>query len=108
MMARLDDDILATLRRKFISDVAARLEAMDDALGRLSSPAPGSEDSLDFLKFESHKLHGSGASFRYAEISRVAGEMEDYLEGSGSDVAVLGPLMGALRASVPGDDDPKA
>jgi hypothetical protein len=69
MMARLDDDIFATLRRKFISNVAPRLEAMDDTLGRLSSLALGSEDSLDILKSELHKLRGSGVSFGYPEIS---------------------------------------
>jgi hypothetical protein len=33
--------------------------------------------------------------------------LEDYLEGSGRDVAVLGSLIGALRAAVTGNDDLK-
>ena len=108
-MAEPDEDIIATLSRGFISDAAARLEAMDGALGRLANPppAPQCEDARNLLRFESHRLRGCGASFGFPEITRLAGEMEDYLEGSGSDVAVLGRLMGALRSAVTGDDDPK-
>ena len=106
-MAEPDDEDFDTLRRKFLSSAAARLEAMGDALNRLSRPppAPETEDPLGILKSESHKLRGSGATFGYPEISRVAGEMEDYLEGSGSDVAVLGRLIDALRVAVTVDDD---
>jgi hypothetical protein len=50
-------------------------------------------------------LRGSGTSFGYPEISRVAGEMEDYLEESGCDGAVLGRLIDALRVAATGDDD---
>lgn len=108
-MAKLDDEDFRSLRREFLCNAAARSEAMGDALSRLSPspPEPETEDPLSFLKFESHKLRGSGASFGYPEISRVAGEMEDYLEGSGCDVVVLGRLIDALRVAATGDDDSK-
>ena len=106
-MAKLDDEDFRALRREFHSNVVARLEDMEDTLIRLSRPPtePQAVDALGILKFESHRLRGSGGSFGYPEMSRVAGEMEDYLEGSGSDATVLGRLLGALRAAVTGDED---
>ena len=106
-MAKLDDDDFRALQRAFLANVAGQLEAMGDALSQLSHASTAPEDALELLKYESHKLRGSGASFGYPEISRVAGEIEDYLEGSGTDVTELEPLVGALKDAATGDDDPK-
>ncbi len=106
-MANLDDEDYRSLQREFLANAAARIEFMENTLSRSSRPptAPEAKDALSILKFESHKLRGSGGTFGYPEISRVAGKLEDYLEGSGRDVAVLGGLIGALRAAVTGNDD---
>jgi chemotaxis protein histidine kinase CheA len=107
-MSQLDDQDFHALCREFLANVGDRVEAMEDIVDRLSGPPPEARDALGDLKFEAHKLRGSGASFGYPEITRVAGDLEDYLEEHGCDATVLGRLIGALKAAVTGDDVPKA
>jgi diguanylate cyclase (GGDEF)-like protein len=88
----------------FAELLPARLAEID-AAWESPSRSPGSHD-LAVLQRLAHSLHGAGATFGLAELSRAARELEQYLASLGQPVALtseqrtrIGQLIAALKAA---------
>ena len=87
------------LKNKFIDSLNKRIEAMERACGELSAPEDGGEgqEAMEVLKFESHKLRGSGKTFGFPLLSRIAAVLEDRLQSSRPDPDEIARLVSRLR-----------
>jgi CheY-like chemotaxis protein len=96
--AQLRDQVKA-LGEKFLTRTAGQIVILREYLARLRS---GDQEALTGIQELSHKIHGSGAMFGFAELSEAAGEIERLtVAASGNDLADrLGALIEELAVSL--------
>jgi len=75
--------ILADMRQDFIEGARDKLEAVEDEIEGLRFGADGAENHILEIKRIIHSIKGSGGSFGFPTISKIAHGLEDYLETSG-------------------------
>lgn len=68
---------LMRLRAEYLAESRERAQELRAALNTLSGP--GAEDALHMIRVEAHRFRGSGNSFGFPEISRLAGLVEDLI-----------------------------
>lgn len=106
----IDDEMDATCAA-YAARVTARLTGAAAALDRLAgNPADG--EALDTLRETAHQLAGSGTTYGFLELSRVAGILEaDAASGRAGDVPrwrdLVGQMQASLRAAVLADVPPR-
>jgi len=64
---------LEALRRRFVARCEEDLAVLERALAEPGAVEPGQ------LRFTAHRLSGAAGTFGYADLSRVAGEVDDVL-----------------------------
>lgn len=82
---------LAGLRERFVADAHERVRRIEEEIGRLEG-APEDVRALTSLRRDFHGLSGTGTSYGFPEVTRVAR-------------AVDVEAVGLLRAGVPPDRD---
>jgi HPt (histidine-containing phosphotransfer) domain-containing protein len=86
-------DPLAALRARFVARCRNDLEVLTELAG---DPTRIQDETV---RLTLHSLAGSAGTFGFAEISRLAGLLDEAVrEGSPLDPSVLAELVGALRA----------
>lgn len=86
----------AELLAQYLAGLKAKSAGMRAALDSLGGA--GGAEALRSLRMDAHRLRGSGSSYGYPEITRLAGAVEDLIDRSGDEL--LG--YGALRAKLDG------
>jgi hypothetical protein len=80
---------LAALRERFLQRTRGELPGLFELLARIEA---GDSAGLVQLKLYAHRIHGSGATFDFAAISKSAGRIENLVE------ALIGtPAAGAAE-----------
>jgi chemotaxis protein histidine kinase CheA len=71
-------DEVASLAEKFLRRTRDQAGSLSELSSRLST---GDAAALEQIQHLTHKIHGSGAIFGFADISEAAGELERLCDG---------------------------
>jgi len=91
-----EDEFFAQLQREYLAELPARLEELQADVARFQA---GDPDAPGALKTRFHRLAGSGGSYGFSEISRIARELEQWL-AAGPAAAELPRLEHGMRQLV--------
>ncbi|HWV38924.1 MAG TPA: response regulator [Vulgatibacter sp.] len=91
---RPDDEEHAELLADYLAGTREKIEGMRAAFQSLG----GSQGlpALRSLRMDAHRLRGSGTSFGFPEITRLAGAIEDLIDRAGDDLLLPGPRKAQL------------
>lgn len=92
----LESEEEAELLAEYLSALKVRVAGMRTSFQSLGGAS--GEEALQSLRMDAHRLRGSGASYGFAEITRLAGGIEDLIERAGGDLL----HAGAQRAKLDG------
>ena len=106
---RPEDEAHAELLADYLAGTREKIEGMGAAFRSLGGPQGLA--ALRSLRMDAHRLRGSGASFGFPEITRLAGAIEDLIDRAGDDLLLAGArkaqldglleaLAGKIRATV--------
>lgn len=87
-----EDDLFLQLQREYVDELPVRLDELHADLARVQNSDP---EALTSLRTRFHRLAGSGGSYGFSEISRIAREMEQWIHNHPST-----PELSALRHGV--------
>src|SRR5689334_17509742 len=76
MTVTSEDEFFAQLQREYLAELPARLVELQAGIARFQA---GDPDASGALKTQFHRLAGSGGSYGFSEISRIARELEQWL-----------------------------
>jgi diguanylate cyclase (GGDEF)-like protein len=93
------DQAFQQLRREYLTTMPSRLDELRSDIARVRAGAP---DAASSLKARLHRLAGSGGSYGFQDLSRIAREAERGLADlpSAGDAVALDALMERLTAAV--------
>ena len=96
---------LSRLRADYLVHLVVRINAIGDAMDQVAHGAGGTVAGLEAIRFEAHKVAGSGAMFGFDGLSETAREVETRAgalidadgKPSAADRAVLAGLVDRLK-----------
>jgi diguanylate cyclase (GGDEF)-like protein len=71
-----EDEFFLQLQREYLAELPARVEELRADVGRFQA---GDPDAAPSLRTRFHRLAGSGGSYGFSEISRIARELEHWI-----------------------------
>ncbi|GHF16121.1 hypothetical protein GCM10017044_07990 [Kordiimonas sediminis] len=74
--------------------ITNKLAELDGILDQLSGVEKPADSQVDQLKAVVHDIKGTGGSFGYAELSRLAADLYSHLDASQENHIPLQPLCG--------------
>lgn len=92
----LDLSTSVELLTDFLVIAQERMASLKTALRLLSAPGTAVA-ALDTIRLEAHRFRGTGTSFGLPEVTRLGGQLEDFIEAQGKE-----PLSPAGRSRIGG------
>ena len=83
--------ILADMREEFIVDTSDQLDTVEKSVELLNQGSGRNDIHILEIKRLIHSIKGSGGSFGFPTISKIAHSMEDYIDTCGS-ISVIDPI----------------
>ncbi|HEC14842.1 MAG TPA: Hpt domain-containing protein [Rhodospirillales bacterium] len=90
---------LEALKGQFLDSLKKRIKAMEDASNELLNLKHDGDGqaALDVLKFETHKLRGSGGTFGFPALTRISGLLEEHLHSPQPEPEEIAGFVSQLR-----------